>query len=354
MDASTLATARVEMPPRTEVEQARMRIASVLVIVATYGVAIVVFGNDRLVPAVQGLLPYAIFAVAWIGVVARGFGAAARRQHAAVVIDHAAFAWGLGWAGLAAAPLLWVPAFLSVGHGLRFGEQRARFSALVGSICTATAIYTSPEWRDQLLVSAGVLLSASLIPVYAVNLARKIEASRKESEEKAVQLEALVTRDTLTGLLNRRGFTRALQDISDDSGAAKEAVAVLYMDLDGFKGVNDTLGHAVGDDVLRRAALNLRGSVRSGDAVARIGGDEFAVILRNPGDRGALQRIGEKVLEALTSVQIDHHENVRVAASIGVCVAARGSSLANALVRADALMYRAKRAGRCQVIVEDL
>lgn len=352
MDMPGRAMARLETPSQTESEQARMRVFSVIVILGCYAMAIYAFDARELLPAMEGLLPFCVYALAWLAVVSGGLGAAALRQHAAVVFDHGFFAVGLAWAGLAAAPLLWVPAFLSVGHGLRFGERRARFSAVVGSAFLAGVISASPAWRSQLAVWVGVFLSASLIPVYAVSLARRIEASRRESEEKALLLEALVTRDALTGLLNRRGFTRALQDASDDTGAAKDAVAVLYLDLDGFKGVNDTLGHAVGDAVLQRAAARLRGSVRSADAVARLGGDEFAVLLRNPGDPAALKRIGEKVLGAISTVHPEHHPELRMAASIGICIAARGSSLTDALGRADSLMYEAKRAGRSRVLVE--
>jgi diguanylate cyclase (GGDEF)-like protein len=138
------------------------------------------------------------------------------------------------------------------------------------------------------------------------------------------------------------------------SDAAKETLAVLYLDLDGFKTVNDTLGHTGGDHVLQQSAFQLKRSLRASDSIARIGGDEFAVVLRSPGNRETLSMIGEKVLDALGTVHPPEHPELRVGASIGVCIALQGRSVASAVQYADILMYEAKRAGKGQVMVGNL
>jgi diguanylate cyclase (GGDEF)-like protein len=343
-----------DAPIDTEAGQARIRIVSILVILACYAVAIWMFGQGQLIPALPGLLLYLGFGYAWIWLVAWDTAAVAWRQRSAVVLDHAIFSLGLAWAGIAMAPLLWAPAFISVGHGLRFGNSRARFSAVVGAVSIGVAMYAAPEGHYPPLVALGIVLSALLIPIYAVSLAQKIEILRRASESKALALEKAARIDGLTTLLNRAGFERAVREACDETGSAKEPVAVLYLDLDGFKTVNDTLGHTAGDHVLRETALQLRRSLRTGDSIARVGGDEFAVLLRSPGNREALARIGGKLLDALGRISPSDGSEPGVHASIGICIAGRGCSVADAVERADKLMYEAKRAGKSQIRMEEM
>lgn len=343
-----------DRPIDTEAGQARIRVVSILVILACYAVAIWISGLEQLVPALPGLLLYLGFGYAWTWVVAWDTAAVAWRQRSAVVLDHAIVSLAFAWAGLGMAPLLWAPAFISVGHGLRFGERRARFSAVVGAACMGVAMSMAPEGHYPPPVAFGIVLSALLIPIYAVSLARKIETLRKASESRALALEEAAGIDGLTTLLNRTGFDRAVREVCDEAGSAKERVAVLYLDLDGFKAVNDALGHTAGDHVLRETALQLRRSLRTGDSIARVGGDEFAALLRSPGNRGDLSRIGEKLLEALGRVCPPDGSEAGVHASIGICIADRGCPVAAAMERADRLMYEAKRAGKGQVRMEEV
>lgn len=178
--------------------------------------------------------------------------------------------------------------------------------------------------------------------VGVVALAHDTTAHRNERE----RLQRLSERDALTGLLNRAAFEAWLSDASSGSGAAE--VALLYIDLDHFKPVNDELGHSAGDAVLREIAERLRALVRPSDVVARLGGDEFAVGLtgiRGPADA---QHIAAKIVsEARRTIQVDGH-NVRIGASVGIASdasAARGGGQ-GLVMRADEMLLRAKRAGR--------
>lgn len=138
--------------------------------------------------------------------------------------------------------------------------------------------------------------------------------------------------DPLTGLTNRRGLLRALAEVDDDS-----SVALLTIDLDEFKAVNDTHGHAIGDDVLRAVGLRLRAVSRSGDVVARLGGDEFVVLLDPSPD--LLAEVVDRVRSTLAEPVIVGERVIRCTGSVGAAV----GSVDGLMERADDAMYRAKR-----------
>src|SRR5690606_7745932 len=122
---------------------------------------------------------------------------------------------------------------------------------------------------------------------------------------------------------------------------------VIYLDLDGFKNVNDSLGHAAGDQLLREVAVRLNGAVRGGDTVARLGGDEFAILIdqsQDPLREAAV--VAERVLPALADPIERGDQAVTVSASLGIAVGDGESTAASLLRDADVAMYRAKAAGR--------
>ncbi|MET0747349.1 MAG: diguanylate cyclase [Rhizobium sp.] len=147
--------------------------------------------------------------------------------------------------------------------------------------------------------------------------------------------------DALTGLLNRRGLAQHFKEI-DDRGA----VAVLAVDLDGFKAINDTIGHDAGDAVLVETATKLRSVVRSGDLVARLGGDEFAVILLHA-DKSLLQQVAQRINDVLRQAVPFGEATVVVRGSVGgVMSSRRDAALVTLLTAADERLYKAKAAGK--------
>jgi len=162
------------------------------------------------------------------------------------------------------------------------------------------------------------------------------------------QLQHLADHDSLTGLFNRRRFDEEL--IRALAGAKRygERGAVLMLDLDGFKDVNDRLGHAAGDRVLVEVARRLQASVRTGDTVARLGGDEFVVVCENA-DAEVAAEVAARVTSALRIAVPAGTDTLIVTASVGFAVrsgAAPGANLDELLERADRAMYRAKGGGR--------
>lgn len=164
-----------------------------------------------------------------------------------------------------------------------------------------------------------------------------------------VQLESLAVTDALTGLLNRRGFLQELQAAISRSERAEQLIALLYLDLDGFKQINDTLGHEMGDQLLRWVSDQLKASLRPYDRLARIGGDEFTVILDSLSCPADAACVAEKLIEQVSREYSLDGGVFRLGASIGIaCLPACGQTVEEVLRAADAAMYAAKRGGRRQ------
>lgn len=168
-----------------------------------------------------------------------------------------------------------------------------------------------------------------------------------ERKEREQRLEAQAQRDPLTGLANRTVFLDALQDALAPGRPAAPAVAVAYVDLDGFKRVNDQHGHAVGDDILRLVAARIREQVRGTDLVARMGGDEFTVLFRGLASCEDGSRLATQLAGALLDAdgpRIGGH--LHLTGSVGVAAGQPGAlSAAELLSRADRAMYQAKERG---------
>jgi diguanylate cyclase (GGDEF)-like protein/PAS domain S-box-containing protein len=188
-------------------------------------------------------------------------------------------------------------------------------------------------------------------PLYRVTQVLDIQA-RKEAEEK---LRHLAEHDPLSGVYNRRRFEQELELELGHGAQFARSAAILLFDVDGFKQINDSLGHAAGDAVIARLGATLRDLVRTGDVVARIGGDEFAILLRRV-DAVEAQRIAAKIrAQARDAVSGSIDGRVRTGLSGGVAMIGGGDvvSADELLGQADAAMYEAKRAGGDRVVLSD-
>ncbi|MES2759872.1 MAG: sensor domain-containing diguanylate cyclase [Pseudomonadota bacterium] len=172
----------------------------------------------------------------------------------------------------------------------------------------------------------------------------------------ALQKERLLaSQDTLTGLAGRAHIVALLSSAVVDAQQSGRILCVLFIDLDGFKKINDSHGHSVGDTVLKAVAARLQSVVRSSDTVARFGGDEFVILLPTVASRSVARRIGKHVVDQLSQPFATGAGCHSLSASVGLAFyPEHGQSSESLLISADEAMYRAKRKGGSQFQIADL
>ncbi len=201
-----------------------------------------------------------------------------------------------------------------------------------------------------LQIRASVVRDRSGRPLYTVAHLQDVTDARRHEAE----LQHLADHDALTGLVNRRGFESRLDAALADGRETGRPAAVLVIDLDNFKGVNDTYGHAVGDELLRRVAAAMRSRVRDSDIVARLGGDEFGVLLSGVSPRHARMVAAELIAAINGEAGAPAGDGlVRVTASVGISPIdpSAPATAEEMLVEADIAMYEAKSTGRNRLAV---
>jgi diguanylate cyclase (GGDEF)-like protein/PAS domain S-box-containing protein len=182
----------------------------------------------------------------------------------------------------------------------------------------------------------------------ANELAAQAETARAQTEEKAVELDYQSTHDPLTGLPNRQQFEARVREHTEATAGGKpRGFALVFLDLDRFKLVNDTMGHDAGDLLLVEVASRLRSCLRSGDILARMGGDEFTAILPRLQSRSSTEAVVRRILDSISQPFDVEDRRFVIGASIGIALyPSDGTDAVTLLKHADAAMYKAKQAGR--------
>ncbi|HEX9637045.1 MAG TPA: GGDEF domain-containing protein [Acidobacteriota bacterium] len=200
--------------------------------------------------------------------------------------------------------------------------------------------------HDICILALLVVLGA-LIWAYQANLEsqnRKLEAERLRN---VALIEHQAFHDPLTGLPNRRLLTDRLRQAQSVARRSRRKVALLFLDLDHFKQVNDSLGHAVGDALLQAVGRRVELQIRAGDTLARLGGDEFLVMVHGFGDAASAILVAEKILEAIREPFVLDGNELRITTSLGISLYPDDGDDTETLLRnADSAMYEAKRRGR--------
>jgi diguanylate cyclase (GGDEF)-like protein len=223
------------------------------------------------------------------------------------------------------------------------------FRVLMRSPADVT-ILERPSWwtPSHALIVLGLAFTATLCVLgWVVILRRRIEQQAELLRESEGLFRHMALHDALTGLATRLLLHDRLNVALDGAKRRRTGLAVLMVDLDRFKEINDTYGHQAGDEVLRVTAIRLLGVVRKVDTVARLGGDEFVVLLPDLADPQAAERIAATIVESLAVPIPFEGREIPVSTSVGVCAAAADKFDGDAFLRnADAALYRAKDSGR--------
>jgi diguanylate cyclase (GGDEF)-like protein len=227
-------------------------------------------------------------------------------------------------------------------------EQRP---ALLREARARASVVVAISEHDRVFGALGVYFSQprdfQADEVDTVRAIANLLASATERERAADEMRHRALHDPLTGLPNRTLFVDRLQHAISQRTRLGTSIAVLFLDIDHFKFINDSLGHSAGDELLRAIAARLQSTVRAGDTVARFGGDEFLLICADVGDPVQATQIAARTIETLRDPFALHGVKHAVSVSIGIAIAHDSGRDAEDLIReADAAMYRAKEDGR--------
>lgn len=322
-----------------EKEQAVLRVSLGTVVLIAYLVAAWIERSSAVCATTTMVALYVAYGLATYLAIKVGPARSPLRLIVTTVSDQAIVMAILAVGGQAALPVLWASFWFLVGAGCRYGKRMLGLSCAVALAGLAGLAFAQPWWSANVAVGVGLALSIAATSIYLSVLVHRLE-------------QQAVT-DPLTGLSNRVRLEQALDDALANRDAEAGDTALLLVDLDGFKEVNDRYGHAVGDALLQRFAIDLSRGVRRGDTLARLGGDEFVVLARQVhGKQGAL-KVADAIHTVLSNLQAIEGHRIAVSASIGVCMLANGARGAapdaRTLMRfADRAMYRAKANGRGQ------
>lgn len=240
-----------------------------------------------------------------------------------------------------------------IGKSVKLLQSRKNDEALYDHIWQV--IETEGAWEGEIWCQRKngetfpIWLSLSSVRNASGEITHYINTFSDITEQKlsADYIYQLAHYDLLTGLPNRVLFSERCKHAIERARRNKQITALLYLDLDRFKQINDSLGHPVGDELLEKVAERLKAQVREEDTVARLGGDEFVIVVEQLADERDAERVACKILEALRApFQLKNHELV-ISASIGISLSPMdGDDVATLIKHADLAMYRAKEKGR--------
>jgi diguanylate cyclase (GGDEF)-like protein len=328
-----------------ELEQAVFRTTlGALALLIYYGYAAGRIDSPTLI-TLQMMALYVIFCVVtWISVRCRP-ALSTIRLTTTTTVDQGMAVTALALGGRSALPLLFIVFWFLVGTGCRYGKRPLMLSCSIAVAGFLQLMLFEPWWMANRQVGTGLLLAVVATSFYLYVLVNK--------------LEHRAATDPLTGLLNRSSFERVIEHAQLTTKRHNGDSALLLIDLDGFKEVNDALGHAAGDDLLQTFATRLAALAGRGDAIARLGGDEFAYFVRHSQqEQEAIRAIAASIHNAIETISLPGSRGLLVTASIGVCVPSSPEKnerpAAGILLRnADHAMYSAKMSGRGRTVFWD-
>ncbi len=324
---------------------ARIVITSMIALVV---LTFVVFDAARgIAPVNVGLaLGYALFSVAYYRWIAGRPLCCRWRRYLVILLDlgmtgYLCYLFGIGGLGFYAV-FLWI----IIGNGLRFGPHYLAIATAVGTLSFLLATWLSGALDAQPGIVLGLVLGLLMMPRFFLAMIHRLADANRLLASKKAEAEYQASHDTLTGLPNRALLESMLAHSLSQARREDTRLAIVFVDLDNFKAINDNFGHAAGDELLQGIAHCLKGRLRASDTVARLGGDEFIVLLEDCGDPAGVAAIVDQLFGCSGRYyRIGHHETY-VTWSSGVAVFPSDGTDGSTLIKnADTAMYQAKAAG---------
>jgi len=265
------------------------------------------------------------------------------RQIFSVTFDILLFSYCLymagEWGTIFIALFLWI----IIGNGIRFGLPYLIYAMFLGLVSFAIILNTTVYWSHNQILGLGILISIMLLPSFFIFLIKRLHKTKHELELELKKTTYLANHDLLTGLPNRHSFNNRLHQELQRAKRNQTSFSILYMDLDGFKMVNDSYGHDVGDKLLIEIARRVQSCVREIDHIARIGGDEFVCVTAAGKVTEHPEHLKQRLQETINKpVQIDEVK-LEMRVSIGEALYPDdGTEFEQLLIKSDHNMYEQK------------
>ena len=291
-------------------------------------------------------LAYLLASVLYLSLVSRHKDAYVWRRYLVILLDLGVATFLTTYfsaAGIAFYPLfLWV----MIGNGLRYGHQHMQFATLFGLLGFTGAMAGSGFLWAQPTTYIGLMFGLVLMPKFFLVIMNRLAEANVELKAQKEQAEFMATHDVLTGLPNRAYLHSRLEQTLAGSQRNQSKVALAFIDLDGFKSINDSFGHEYGDFLLTQVADAMQMVLRSSDTVARLGGDEFVVVIEDYNDPARIGRVVERLFSCVGRYYTIGEYETYVTWSCGVALYPNdGKDVHTLLKNADTAMYVAKSRG---------
>jgi len=270
-----------------------------------------------------------------------------------ILADMTAISLGIYYSGNLGAYFYPFYLWVIVGNGVRFGPQYLFFSMVVALTGFSLILTFSQYWWMERQVWYGLTFGIVLLPIFFLKILRRLHTLNTQLEQSLINVTHAATHDFLSGFFNRNFFFQQVHEEIKKINRYGGRVALLYLDLDRFKEVNDLYGHLAGDLILQEAANRLSTSIRNSDILSRLGGDEFGLLLINMDSKESLEVIVTTLLKRLSEPYADASGTIltdRISVSIGVCFypnpSEENENAETLIQKADLAMYEAKKQGK--------
>jgi diguanylate cyclase (GGDEF)-like protein len=327
------------------IEEGQSRTRLVCALIGLAGLAAI----GQFQPLPDGILfiavAYPLFAIAYASHVRVHPAPTRARRGVAVLVDNLMLST-IAYFGDAFAAYIAFYFLATVGWGLRFGRHYLFMSTAIATLGMCANLALSAYWQENRMFWAVIVIAMLANTINVAVLLRRIAWGNHRLEEKTAEISRLAWQDQLTKLPNRLYFHERLSQTIASAERTPRRIALILFDIDGFKSVNDTLGHEAGDRLLQEISRRVGGRIRQADTFARLGGDEFVVIMDTLRDDADARLVAESILRTIGEIDLFAGQGLRIGASVGVACGSGRGEIPDLLKQADRAMYEAKRAGK--------